>query len=177
MRRQIISKYWNPRHIEDGDGPRTHEEGADLIEVANRLRSFARLTARDRKADYRAMGSVRKERWSSSATTRTITRERIISRAPWNAYAPTKKIESATSVGTLRLLKPDNKFAACRAGQRASANSRYPREQSHAPERAPALAQAAVSSGMSLFYHQTMWKSDGSSEFAPVTGVAGLKSP
>jgi hypothetical protein len=54
-------EYWNPRHIEDGNGTRTHEEGADLIEVADRLRSFARV-ARNGKPDHGAMYSFGKSR-------------------------------------------------------------------------------------------------------------------
>ena len=50
-----VEEHRNPRHVADGDGAGAGQEGADLIEVTDRLRGLAGMPGRNGKPDHGAV--------------------------------------------------------------------------------------------------------------------------
>ena len=140
-------EYRDPRQIDDGDRARTGQKAADLIEVADRLGSFAGLSAGNGKADHRAV-----HRHGEA-----LVEQR---RRPYHHARADQIEDTLEGIGADQEDRERNQRRYAPAAQdpvidlqhveRASEHQQVhdAREQRHAPERAPALAQGLRNVGM-----------------------------
>ena len=135
-----VEEHRYPRHIADGDGAGAGQEGADLIEVTDRLRALAGMPGRDGKADHGAMHSQGEALIEQHRRADDDTRADQIENALECVGADQEDREGDQRGHAAAAQDPvvDLQHVQ-RAGEHQQVHDA--REQSDAPERAPAIAQ------------------------------------